>query len=208
MAGRGAGEKVRNLRDTDQVQRDRAMPAPPLDDEGCVHVVNCRRQPTAPNLRRDASTSAIMAGRVHCRCHLVRWPPPGHPRSCYRGRPVAQLTASWVWATCVGSGVVCLIFSWVTRQPVMVRRTRLGACTRQVPGCQINGNRCGTRCWIRRAGGWVAAVVRTARCRSRRSALDQACRTSWTANHRRSHRRVCRFRQQQLRPTRRGRARG
>jgi len=42
-----------------------------------------------PNLRRYASTSAIMAGRVHCRCHLVRWPPPGHPRSCYRGRPVA-----------------------------------------------------------------------------------------------------------------------
>ena len=74
--------------------------------------------------------------------------------------------------------------------------------------CQINGNRCGTRCWIRRAGGWVAPVVRTARCRSRRSGLDQGCRTSWTANHRRSHRRVCRFRQQQLRSTRRGRARG
>ena len=31
-----------------------------------------------------------------------------------------QLTASWVWAISVGSGVVCLIFSWITRQPVMV----------------------------------------------------------------------------------------
>ena len=98
---------------------------------------------------------------------------------------------------------------WPSRsRPLPGGPPQLGACTRQEPGCQINGNRCGTRCWIRRAGGWVAAVVRTARCRSRRSALDQACRTSWTGNHRRSHRRVCRFRQQQLRPTRRGRARG
>ena len=85
---------------------------------------------------------------------------------------------------------------------------QLEACTRQEPCRQINGNRCGTRCWIRRAGGWVAPVVRTAPCRSRRSGLDQGCRTSWTANHRRSHRRVCRFRQQQPRSTRRGRARG
>ena len=78
-----------------------------------------------PNLRRDASTSAIMAGSLPC--HLERWPPPGHPRSCCRGRPVAQLTASWVWAISVGAGVVCLIFSWITRQPVMVAWSVPGA---------------------------------------------------------------------------------
>jgi predicted benzoate:H+ symporter BenE len=40
-----------------------------------------------------------------------------------------QLAASWMWAISVGSGVVCLIFSWVTRQPVMVRRTYIaGSC--------------------------------------------------------------------------------
>ena len=40
------------------------MSAPPLDDEGCVHVVNAGGNVRRPNLRRDASTSAIMAGFI------------------------------------------------------------------------------------------------------------------------------------------------
>ena len=81
----------------------------------------------------------------------------------------------------------------------------IGACTRQEPAARSTeiavldvgfvGREAGWRRWFAPHDVGVAA------------GLDQGCRTSWTANHRRSHRRVCRFRQQQLRSTRRGRAR-
>lgn len=38
-----------------------------------------------------------------------------------------ELTASWVWAISIGSGSVCLLFSWITRQPVMVAWSIPGA---------------------------------------------------------------------------------
>lgn len=38
-----------------------------------------------------------------------------------------HLTASWVWAISVGSGLVCLVTSWWTKQPVMVAWSIPGA---------------------------------------------------------------------------------
>ena len=66
-------------------------------------------------------------GRVHCRCHLVRWPLLVTLEAAVAADLSPQLTASWVWAISVGSGVVCLIFSWITRQPVMVAWSIPGA---------------------------------------------------------------------------------
>ena len=72
-----------------------------------------------PNLRRDASTSAIMAG-FNAVAISYAGPLLVTLEAAVAADLSPQLTASWVWAISVGSGVVCLIFSRITRRPVMV----------------------------------------------------------------------------------------
>ena len=79
-----------------------------------------------PNLRRDASTSAIMAGFIAVAISYAG-PLLVTLEAAVAADLSPQLTASWVWAISVGSGVVCLIFSWITRQPVMVAWSIPGA---------------------------------------------------------------------------------
>jgi hypothetical protein len=79
-----------------------------------------------PNLRRDASTSAIMAGFIAVAISYAG-PLLVTLEAALAADLSPQLTASWVWAISVGSGVACLIFSWVTRQPVMVAWSIPGA---------------------------------------------------------------------------------
>lgn len=79
-----------------------------------------------PSLRRDVSASAVLAGLIAV---AVSYAGPlliVLEASRAAALPPA-LTASWVWAVSVGSGTVCLILSWATRQPVMVAWSIPGA---------------------------------------------------------------------------------
>lgn len=78
------------------------------------------------NLRRDASASAIMAGFIAV---AVSYSGPllVTLEAARAGGLSPELTASWVWAISVGSGLMSLIFSWFTRQPIMVAWSIPGA---------------------------------------------------------------------------------
>ncbi|WP_286955665.1 benzoate/H(+) symporter BenE family transporter [Arsenicicoccus sp. UBA2120] len=81
---------------------------------------------TRPDLRRDASLSAVLAGFVavaisYAARHTLLL------EAARAGGLSPQLTASWVWAISVGSGLVCLVTSWWTKQPVMVAWSIPGA---------------------------------------------------------------------------------
>lgn len=78
------------------------------------------------SLRRDASASAIMAGFIAV---AVSYSGPllVTLEAARAGGLSPELTASWVWAISVGSGVMSLIFSWFTRQPIMVAWSIPGA---------------------------------------------------------------------------------
>lgn len=77
-------------------------------------------------LRRDASASAVIAGFVAVAISYA-----GPLLVVLEAARAAQLdaatTASWVWAISVGSGLLSLGFSWLTRQPVMVAWSIPGA---------------------------------------------------------------------------------
>ncbi|MDO5683748.1 MAG: benzoate/H(+) symporter BenE family transporter [Propionibacteriaceae bacterium] len=82
--------------------------------------------PYRPNLRRDVSASAIMAGFIAVAVSYAG-PLLVTLEAARAGGLSAELTASWVWAISVGSGVISLIFSWFTRQPIMVAWSIPGA---------------------------------------------------------------------------------
>ena len=73
---------------------------------------------TRPDLRRDASLSAVLAGFVAVAISYAG-PLLVVLEAARAGGLSPQLTASWVWAISVGSGLVCLVTSWWTKQPVM-----------------------------------------------------------------------------------------
>ena len=79
-----------------------------------------------PNVLRDASWSAVIAGFVAV---VVSYAGPLLVvlEAARAAGLSAQLTASWVWAISVGSGLCCLMLSWATRQPVMVAWSIPGA---------------------------------------------------------------------------------
>lgn len=79
-----------------------------------------------PNLRRDVSASAILAGFIAVAVSYAG-PLLVTLEAARVGGLSPALTASWVWAISVGSGVVSLIFSWFTRQPIMVAWSIPGA---------------------------------------------------------------------------------
>lgn len=72
-----------------------------------------------PKLTRDASASALIAGFVAVAISYAG--PLLVVLEAARSAGLDPgLTASWVWSISVGSGLVCLILSWITRQPIMV----------------------------------------------------------------------------------------
>ncbi|WP_425309255.1 benzoate/H(+) symporter BenE family transporter [Ammonicoccus fulvus] len=79
-----------------------------------------------PSLRRDVSASAIMAGFIAVAVSYAG-PLLVTLEAARAGGLSPELTASWVWAISVGSGVMSLIFSWFTRQPIMVAWSIPGA---------------------------------------------------------------------------------
>jgi benzoate membrane transport protein len=79
-----------------------------------------------PNLRRDVSTSAIIAGFIAVAVSYAG-PLLVTLEAARAGGLSPELTASWVWAISVGSGVMSLMFSWFTRQPIMVAWSIPGA---------------------------------------------------------------------------------
>ncbi|MCG7323033.1 benzoate/H(+) symporter BenE family transporter [Arsenicicoccus bolidensis] len=79
-----------------------------------------------PDLRRDASLSAVLAGFVAVAISYAG-PLLVVLEAARAGGLSPQLTASWVWAISVGSGLVCLVTSWWTKQPVMVAWSIPGA---------------------------------------------------------------------------------
>ncbi|WP_286959065.1 benzoate/H(+) symporter BenE family transporter [Arsenicicoccus sp. UBA7492] len=81
---------------------------------------------TRPDLRRDASLSAVLAGFVAVAISYAS-PLLVVLEAARAGGLSPQLTASWVWAISVGSGLVCLVTSWWTKQPVMVAWSIPGA---------------------------------------------------------------------------------
>ncbi|WP_313716893.1 benzoate/H(+) symporter BenE family transporter [Arsenicicoccus bolidensis] len=81
---------------------------------------------TRPDLRRDASLSAVLAGFVPVAISYAG-PLLVVLEAARAGGLSPQLTASWVWAISVGSGLVCLVTSWWTKQPVMVAWSIPGA---------------------------------------------------------------------------------
>lgn len=81
---------------------------------------------TRPHLRRDASLSAVLAGFVAVAISYAG-PLLVVLEAARAGGLSPQLTASWVWAISVGSGLVCLVTSWWTKQPVMVAWSIPGA---------------------------------------------------------------------------------
>lgn len=78
------------------------------------------------NLRRDTSASAVLAGFIAVAISYAG-PLLVTLEAARMAKLSPELTASWVWAISVGSGVVCLIMSWLTRQPVMVAWSIPGA---------------------------------------------------------------------------------
>ncbi|OYO21905.1 benzoate transporter [Enemella dayhoffiae] len=79
-----------------------------------------------PNLIRDSSFSAIIAGFVAVAISYAGPLLVVLEAARAAGLP-AEVTASWVWAVSVGSGLTCLVLSWLTRQPVMVAWSIPGA---------------------------------------------------------------------------------
>ncbi|AKT52428.1 benzoate/H(+) symporter BenE family transporter [Arsenicicoccus sp. oral taxon 190] len=82
--------------------------------------------PARPDLRRDASASAVVAGFIAVAISYAG-PLLVVLEAARAGGLSPQLTPSWVWAISVGSGLVCLVMSWVTKQPVMVAWSIPGA---------------------------------------------------------------------------------
>lgn len=81
---------------------------------------------TRPDLRRDASLSAVLAGFIAVAISYAG-PLLVMLEAARAAGLSSQLTASWVWAISVGSGLVCLVMSWGTNQPVMVAWSIPGA---------------------------------------------------------------------------------
>ncbi len=81
---------------------------------------------TRPDLRRDASLSAVLAGFITVAISYAG-PLLVMLEAARAAGLSSQLTASWVWAISVGSGLVCLVMSWGTMQPVMVAWSIPGA---------------------------------------------------------------------------------
>lgn len=79
-----------------------------------------------PSLRRDASASALLAGFIAVAISYAG-PLLVVLEASQRAGLSAELTASWVWAIAFGSGAVCFVLSWITRQPVMVAWSIPGA---------------------------------------------------------------------------------
>lgn len=80
----------------------------------------------AHSLRRDASASTLLAGFVAVAISYAG-PLLVVLEAARAAGLSAQMTASWAWAISVGSGLVCLLASWFTRQPVMVAWSIPGA---------------------------------------------------------------------------------
>lgn len=82
--------------------------------------------PPRPSLARDVSVSALIAGMIAVAVSYAG--PLLVVLEAARAAGLSpSLTASWVWAISVGSGTVCLVLSWITRQPVMVAWSIPGA---------------------------------------------------------------------------------
>ena len=77
-------------------------------------------------IARDASLTAVLAGLVavvvSCSGPLVIV-----LAAADAGRLSTAQTASWVWASCIGSGVTCAALSWWTRMPVITAFSTPGA---------------------------------------------------------------------------------
>lgn len=79
-----------------------------------------------PNMRRDASWSAVIAGFVAV---VISYAGPLLVvlEAARAANLPAAVTVSWVWAISVGSGLCCLVLSWAIRQPVMIAWSLPGA---------------------------------------------------------------------------------
>ena len=74
------------------------MPAPPLDDEGCVRLVNAGGNVRRPNLRRDASTPASWPAGFIAVAISYAGPLLVTLEAAIAADLSPQLTASWVVA--------------------------------------------------------------------------------------------------------------
>lgn len=77
-------------------------------------------------MRTDVSASAVLAGFIAVAVSYAG-PLLVTLEAARAGNLTAAQTSSWVWAISVGSGLVCLLLSWRTRQPVMVAWSIPGA---------------------------------------------------------------------------------
>lgn len=84
------------------------------------------RPAAKPNIRRDFSPSAAIAGFVAVAISYAG-PLLVTLEAARAANLSPELTATWVWSISVGSGLICLIMSWITRQPVMVAWSIPGA---------------------------------------------------------------------------------
>lgn len=78
------------------------------------------------SLRTDASASAVAAGFIAVAISYAG-PLLVTLEAARAAKLSLPLTSSWVWAISVGSGLVCFVLSWLTRQPVMVAWSIPGA---------------------------------------------------------------------------------
>lgn len=84
------------------------------------------QHPPKPSVLRDFSASAAIAGFVAVAISYAG--PLLVTLEAARAAGLSEeLTATWVWSISVGSGLICLILSWITRQPVMVAWSIPGA---------------------------------------------------------------------------------
>lgn len=79
-----------------------------------------------PSIRRDFSVSATIAGFVAVAISYAG-PLLVTLEAARAANLSPELTATWVWSISVGSGLICLIMSWITKQPVMVAWSIPGA---------------------------------------------------------------------------------
>jgi benzoate membrane transport protein len=83
-------------------------------------------QARRPDLRRDFSLSAVLAGAIAV---VVSFSGPFVVvlAAANSGHLTAAQTGSWVWAISIGSGLTCLLLSWRTRIPVITAWSTPGA---------------------------------------------------------------------------------
>lgn len=104
-------------------------------------------RPRLGGLRADASASALRAGFVAVAISYAGPLLVTLEAARAAGLP-PNLTSSWVWAISVGSGVVSLALSWLTRQPVMVAWS--------IPGAALLVTLLGTVSFAEAVGAYIA----------------------------------------------------